>query len=246
MKDGVIKRLEEDKYLLKLNNSYIFLDKYLNVRENIFKVIRFKFKKNNFAEIEMPNLLEEEFIADSPIYNLLDRIKQFKVFFSGRKFFNLAHSHEEIFSKFVANKKINKNSVFYQITKKYRPEFSNSIYNLNEFYMVDMYFLADSTKVLDDYYRLIKSIFSEIMSELKMSFKISKNFIDPEFKVHSQEFYSQDESNNDNIEIAHIFQLNEMYSKIYFPKLNVKHMICFGIGIDRLAILKCIKGVSNE
>jgi len=244
MKDGMIKKLEDNKYLLKLNNSYIFLDKYLQVRENILKVIKSKFKKNNFTEIEMPNLLEEEFIADSPIYNLLDRIKQFKVFFSGKKFFNLAHSHEEIFSEFVANKKINKNSVFYQITKKYRPEFSNSIYNLNEFYMMDMYLLADSTKILNDYYKLIKSIFSEIMSELNISFKISKNFIDPEFKVNSQEFYSQDELNND-IEIAHIFKLNEMYSKIYFPKLNIRHMICFGIGIDRLAILQCVRGTKQ-
>lgn len=129
------------------------------------------------------------------------------------------------------------NITYYCISNKFRDELRcyNGLERCKEFIMLDAYSFHDTLQNLQDQYQKIRAIFISIFDELRLKYEIKKSDNGEIGGSISEEFIVN------GIEIAHIFQLDDKYTK----SLEVTHvdknnnncytlMGCYGIGISRL------------
>lgn len=151
---------------------------------------------------------------------------------------------------------------FYQISKKFRNELRprNNIIRCLEFEMKDGYSFHTSKECADEFYNLIKKSYLSIFNELGINVKILNSDTESMIAESSEEFIYQSQSvvetkkhNLYGIEIGHIFQLGNSYSKnlnIMYTNQNnnleTVFMNSYGIGLYRLLYIFIEKLINME
>ncbi|CAL4320399.1 aminoacyl--tRNA ligase-related protein [Buchnera aphidicola] len=234
---------------------YTWLPNGIRVLNKVKKIIHTEMKKNNVIEINMPILQSSKFFKTSKRIKLYGN-ELFKTKDRNNKIFILSPTHEEIITTLIKNKiKSYKELpiILYQIQTKFRDEIRprSGILRAREFIMKDAYSFHINKKSLQKTYFKIYAAYIKIFNSMNLNVKIkpAKNgiiggSISHEFHVQYKKNNQKNHSKNKqkkSIEIAHIFQLNKTYSKlfdlfVYNKKKQKKtlEMGCYGIGVTRL------------
>lgn len=134
----------------------------------------------------------------------------------------------------------------YQIENKYRDEMraKGGMIRGKEFLMSDAYCFCSDKSDLERIYQSVRQAYITIFNRLGINFEISSSDVGEMGGSYSEEFrcksaYGEDKgSDGDNyLEIAHIFNLGDRYTKAFkFQGSNKKDILmgCFGIGVSRL------------
>ncbi len=156
--------------------------------------------------------------------------------------FCLGATAEEIITQIYHDyyhKKKSDLSVF-QIGQKYRDEIRvrSALVRAKEFIMKDGYSFHSNIEQSQAHYQLVRQAYQEIFSYFDLSVDIQASDTGEIGGKFSEEFLIHSDFEEDKkLEIAHIFNLGDTYSK-YFNLLNEKNefvqMNCYGIGISRL------------
>jgi prolyl-tRNA synthetase len=142
----------------------------------------------------------------------------------------LARTAEELAANYFSQNK--KEGVIYQIKAKFRDEKSTELDFLKrrEFTMLDAYsFDADHSESQKTYQKM-KKCFAEILNDLGIPHSIQPAG-DVCSNVQSEEFICGLE-NMAGVEVGHIYQMGNLYTKPY--GLEQVMMGSYGLGIDRL------------
>ncbi|CAL4320601.1 Proline--tRNA ligase [Buchnera aphidicola (Chaitophorus sp. 3695)] len=235
---------------------YTWLPNGVKVLKKIIKIINQEMKKNNAIEINMPIL------QSSKLWEKSKRIKMygkelFKIIDRNQNNLILSPTHEEIITQLVKNKINSYKSlpmILYQINTKFRDEIrpKSGVLRAREFIMKDAYSFHINKKSLENTYENIYQSYIKIFKKMNLKIKILQAENGIIGGNISHEFYINIKNSkkikknilkkkNTQIEIGHIFQLNQIYSKIFnaFIYTNQKkkkflEMGCYGIGISRL------------
>ncbi|CAL4320523.1 Proline--tRNA ligase [Buchnera aphidicola (Periphyllus testudinaceus)] len=235
------------------NGIYTWLPNGIRVLKKIKKIIRKEMNKNNFLEICMPIL------QSSKLWEQSNRIKSygrelFKVFDRHKKKLILSPTHEEIVTNLIKNYISSYKELpitMYQIQTKFRDEIrpKEGILRTREFIMKDAYSFHENKKSLKKTYNNMLNSYLKIFYKMNLKTKIIKvnngvigGSLSHEFHVNYNKSKKNKYCNNKkSIEIGHIFQLNQTYSKIFNACIQTKkknnkiiEMGCYGIGISRL------------
>ncbi|MCW5197664.1 aminoacyl--tRNA ligase-related protein [Buchnera aphidicola] len=234
---------------------YTWLPNGIKVLKKVIKIIHHEMKINNAIEINMPILQSSKLWIKSnrmktygkELFQIIDRNKNNLI---------LSPTHEEIITQLV-KKKINSYKSFpmilYQINTKFRDEIrpKSGILRSREFIMKDAYSFHTNKKCLNQTYKKIYQSYIKIFKKMNLKVKISKaqngvigGNISHEFYINTINFkknINKIKEKKNKIEIGHIFQLNQVYSKIFnaYIYTNQKkkknlEMGCYGIGVSRL------------
>ena len=134
----------------------------------------------------------------------------------------------------------------YQIGNKYRDEMraKGGLIRGKEFLMSDAYCFSHSDEELINTYNEVRSAYIKIFTRLGIQFEIVSSDVGEMGGNFSEEFrckssFGEDKgSDGDNyLEIGHIFNLGDRYSRNFDLKDNQKNHVlmgCFGIGVSRL------------
>lgn len=172
------KLLIKSGMIYKISNGvYSYLPLGFKVVENIKKIIREEFNKNNMIELLMPSLINEN------IFEITNRIKKFDkeiIKYKDRNNNNLClcPTHEELFTIIASNRiKSYKDLHFtmFQISNKYRDEeyTKNALYRKKEFTMCDAYSFDTSAESLDISYNTMYHTYTNILKRLNIDFLVA-------------------------------------------------------------------------
>lgn len=163
--------------------------------------------------------------------------------------FCLGATCEEAITNIVKNHYNNTqmNVNVYQIGNKYRDELraKAGLMRSKEFIMKDGYSFASSEEKLEATYQEVRQAYCNIFDRLGLKYSIVSSDNGEIGGKSSEEFhcesiYGEEEvDGKTTLEVAHIFNLGQEYSKKMEVFNNIKehvHMGCFGIGISRLVM----------
>lgn len=163
--------------------------------------------------------------------------------------FCLGATCEEAITNIVKNHYNNTqmNVNVYQIGNKYRDELraKAGLMRSKEFIMKDGYSFASSEEKLEATYQEVRQAYCNIFDRLGLKYTIVSSDNGEIGGKSSEEFhcesiYGEEEiDGKTTLEVAHIFNLGQEYSKKMEVFNNIKehvHMGCFGIGISRLVM----------
>lgn len=134
----------------------------------------------------------------------------------------------------------------YQIGNKYRDEMrvKGGLIRGKEFLMSDAYCFSGSEEELEKTYKEVRQAYINIFNTLGIKFQIVSSDVGEMGGSFSEEFrcessFGEDtgEDGKNYLEIGHIFNLGDRYSKSFDLKNNMKNHVlmgCFGIGVSRL------------
>ena len=137
----------------------------------------------------------------------------------------------------------------YQVGNKYRDELRAraGMIRSKQFVMKDGYSFCTSSEELDEAYRGVRAAYERIFKRLGLAYSIVASdtgeiggSFSEEFVVESE--YGEDSNGKKLLEVAHIFQLGQVYSEKMDLRDNLKqfvHMGCYGIGVSRLMMALC-------
>jgi prolyl-tRNA synthetase len=228
---------------------YMWLPNGIRVLKKVIKIIHKEMNKNHAIEISMPILQTSKLFEKSKRMELYGN-ELFKIIDRKKKKLVLSPTHEEIVTHLI-QKKIRSYKelpiILYQIQTKFRDEIRprSGILRAREFIMKDAYSFHINKKSLKKTYFKIYKSYIRIFHMFNLPIKVisAKNGIIGGSISH--EFHSPYKKKFDNskksIEIGHIFQLNQTYSKLFNlhvknkkKKKKILEMGCYGIGITRL------------
>lgn len=145
----------------------------------------------------------------------------------------------------------------YQIGNKYRDEMrvKGGLIRGKEFLMSDAYCFTHSEEEIVAIYNEVRQAYINIFTRLGIDFKIVSSDVGEMGGSFSEEFrckssYGEDvgEDGNNYLEIGHIFNLGDRYTKAFDVKDNLKQHVlmgCFGIGVSRL-IMALLEQLRDE
>lgn len=232
--------LEEANFVKKVSTgSYVYLHLMQKIVNKINNLIREKLNDANCLEIGLTQLQSANLWKETGRYDVYgDEMFHFKDRKSNDVI--LAGTNEEQITK-IASEMLQSykdmNVTFYNISNKFRDELRcyNGLERCKEFIMMDAYSFHDNSINLKAEYANIRNAFVQIFETLGLKYEIKASDNGEIGGSISEEFII------DNIEIAHIFQLDDKYSKALNAKYvdsdnSSKYMLmgCYGIGISRL------------
>lgn len=243
--------------MISKNSSgiYTWLPNGIKVLKKVIKIIHKEMKKNNAIEIHMPILQSSKLWEKSKRIKLYGK-ELFKIIDRNKNNFILSPTHEEIITQLIKNKINSYKSlplILYQVNTKFRDEIrpKAGVLRAREFIMKDAYSFHTDKKCLKNTYKSIYKSYIKIFKKMNLKVKIlqAKNGviggnISHEFYINIQDRkkkINNKSKKNIQIEIGHIFQLNQTYSKIFNTYIQTRNKIkknlemgCYGIGVSRL------------
>jgi prolyl-tRNA synthetase len=163
--------------------------------------------------------------------------------------FCLGATCEEAITQIVKNHYNNSqmNVNVYQMGNKYRDELraKGGLMRSKEFIMKDGYSFASTEEQLEETYALVRQAYCNIFNRLGLEYVIKSSDNGEIGGKSSEEFhcfsnYGEDETDGKtSLEVAHIFNLGQEYSKKMNLLNNTKehvYMGCYGIGISRMVM----------
>ncbi|WII23839.1 proline--tRNA ligase [Buchnera aphidicola] len=243
--------------IISKNSSgiYTWLPNGIRVLKKVINIINEEMQKNNAIEINMPILQSSKLFRKSKRIELYGN-ELFKTLDRKKKILILSPTHEEIITSLIKNKiKSYKDLpiILYQIQTKFRDEIRprSGVLRAREFIMKDAYSFHINKKSLKKTYSKIYKSYIKIFNSMNLNVKVIQANNGIIGGSISHEFHSQYNKNTKNnyykkntkksIEIGHIFQLNQTYSKLLnlslYNKKNKKKILemgCYGIGVSRL------------
>lgn len=156
---------------------------------------------------------------------------------------------EEAITQIVKNHYNNSemNLHVYQIGNKYRDELRTKagLMRAKEFIMKDAYSFCSTEQALEETYQKVRQAYCNIFERLGLEYFIASSDNGEIGGKSSEEFHCEsiygeaEFEGKQTLEIAHIFNLGQEYSRKMEVYNNVKefvHMGCFGIGISRIVM----------
>lgn len=228
---------------------YSWLSLGLNLEQKVEKIVIDEMEKAGFAQVRL------SLMQDSNLWKKTGRIDSY-----GQELFTLKNrkNHqfvlgatcEELITEIVKNhyNYSNMNVHVYQIGNKYRDELraKAGLMRAKEFIMKDAYSFCADENELEQMYQKVRGAYCNIFNRLGLQFKIvgSDNGeiggkSSEEFHCYSQYGEEADEEGKTSLEVAHIFNLGQEYSrKMELVNSSKEHvyMACYGIGISRLVM----------
>lgn len=222
---------------------YALLELGQRVSQNITKVIREELAVVGAGEISVNQLQSQDSWQTTEriqgygdeMYQLTDR--------KGNKML-LSPTNEEIITdlaKAMIKSYRQLSKTVFVVNNKFRDELraSNGLIRTKEFLMMDAYSFDETDQDLDISYKTIKMAFINIFDKLGVEYRIELSDNGEVGGSYSEEFIATTSSGD--VEIAHIFKLDDQYSKKLDAKFTGRggkqhHLImgCYGIGITRL------------
>lgn len=217
------------------------------LEQKVEKVIQEELNDIGFSQIRL------SLIQDSQLWKESDRYDSygdelFKLTNRKNREFVLGATCEESITSIV--KKYYNGSrtdlKLYQIGNKYRDEMrvKGGLIRGKEFLMSDAYCFSNSEEALAEIYQDVREAYIRIFTKLGLVFQIVSSDSGEMGGNFSEEFrclssYGEDvgEDGQNYLEIGHIFNLGDRYSKSFDLVDNTKsHVLmgCFGIGVSRL------------
>ena len=247
-----VELLEKTGFIKQVSSgSYVYLHLMQNIINNVNDLVRRELRSADAMEIGLLQLQSADLwkatgrLADygDEMYKVKDRKGRENV---------LVGTNEELVT-FVAANHIKSykdlNFTWFQINNKFRDEIRahGGLMRGKEFIMMDAYSFHDNLLSLEDEYNVMRNCIVNILTSLGLDYRIEKADSGEIGGSVSEEFIVNE------VEVAHIFQLDDKYSK----KLNGTYkdannedqyflMGCYGIGITRLIqVIADAKRVDN-
>lgn len=240
---STVELLESANFIKQVSTgSYVYLHLMQETLNNLNKIIR---QEMNLScmEIGLSQLQSADLWKKTSRYELYGE-EMFRFKDRKNRDMILAGTNEELVTH-LASQKIasyrDTNFTWYCISNKFRDEIRayNGLERCKEFVMLDAYSFHDTLENLQIEYANIRQAFCNIFDKLGLVYEIKKADNGEIGGSLSEEFII------DDLEVAHIFQLEDKYSKAldctYVDDKNQSHYVmmgCYGIGISRL--LQCI------
>ncbi len=235
-------QLMEKSCMFSQESAGIYSSMSLGVilEEKLQKIIDKHMGKAGFSKVRLSILQDGDLWEKTGRMDLYGE-ELFKVRNRKNKVFCLSATAEEsvtnLYMKFYHRQKANCN--IYQINTKFRDEMRarSGLIRAKEFIMKDAYSFG-SEESINNVYQLMMDTYKNILDELGLIYYIKQADTGEIGGSISHEFcVSSDLCENNELEVAHIFNLGTKYSEKFGllddSGKNV-HMACFGIGVSRL------------
>ena len=248
---STIELLERTNFIKQVSSgSFVYLHLMQQTLNNVCNIIKSELNES-CLEIGINQLQSAELWKKTGRYDAYgDEMFKFK----DRKDRDmvLAGTNEELITD-LASQKISSyrdlNFTWYCISNKFRDEIRtyNGLERCKEFVMMDAYSFHDNVENLTKQYDEMKRIFCRVFERLGLNYEVKKADSGEIGGSVSEEFVI------DGMEVAHIFQLDDKYSKTldckYVDRSNAYHNVmmgCYGIGISRLLqVIANVKRTNN-
>lgn len=225
------------------SGSYILLELGQRVVNKINYIIRQQLEIAGIGEISINQLQLQDSWQDTgrletygnELYQLTDR--------KGKKLL-LSPTNEEMvtnLAKSTISSYRHLSKTVFTINNKFRDELraSNGLIRTKEFLMMDAYSFDETYQDLDNSYQNMREIFINILNQVGVQYRIESSNTGEVGGSYSEEFIAT--TSFGDIEIAHIFKLDDKYSNLLDAKFvgqdGMRHnlmMGCYGIGVTRL------------
>ncbi len=215
----------------------------LKLLKQLENLISQKMESIGSSEIELALLQEERIWRESGRLELYGE-ELFRLKARGDKKLVLGATAEELVTNNVKDKYLGKRDInvsVYQIGKKFRDEIRAraGLIRSKEFVMKDAYSFSSSEAGAIEAYTKMRKAYEEIFQELGLDYLIEGADSGQMGGGMSEEFLVKSEFGDERglLEIAHIFNLGDKYSKtLGFHDADKKavQMGCYGIGVSRL------------
>ena len=220
------------------------------------KLLRSRLERAGCSEVRLPSLQPLSLWEDS---GRLDRLAStlFQIRDRRERALCLASTHEVAAA--VTAAKLRASGVplpirIFQISTKFRDEecYLPGLIRTSEFTMQDLYTFDENQKAAEDTYHQIREVYVDLLDEIRLPFSvIRQSNMGSIGGLESEEFHVEAECGNEttlstaersrpSLEVAHIYQLGDMYTRPIDAKYgnvdaaNRPAMMCsFGMGIER-------------
>lgn len=236
--------------LVHQDNSgiYSWLSLGLILEQKIEKIVSEEMEEAGFSQIRL------SLMQDCDLWKKTGRIESYgaELFrLKNRKEhdFVLGATCEELITDIVKNhyNRSNMDLHVYQIGNKYRDELraKAGLMRAKEFIMKDGYSFCANEQNLEDTYQKVRTAYCNIFNKLGLKYTIVSSDNGEIGGKSSEEFHciskygEAEHSEETTLEIAHIFNLGQDYSKKMDLVSNTNehiYMGCYGIGISRLVM----------
>ena len=217
------------------------------LEKKVEKIIQEELDEIGFSQIRLSLIQDAQLWKTSERYDSYGA-ELFKLKNRKDREFTLSATCEESITSIV--KKYYNNSRMdlkvYQIGNKYRDEMraKGGLIRGKEFLMSDAYCFSHNEEELIKIYNDVRAAYINIFTRLGLDFEIVSSDVGEMGGNFSEEFrckssFGEDKgSDGENyLEIGHIFNLGDRYTKAFDLKDNMKNYVlmgCFGIGVSRL------------
>lgn len=247
-----IELLEKGAFVKQVaSGSFVYMHLMQNIINNVSNLVRKQLHRADAMEIGLLQLQSADLWKATgryhdygeEMYRMKDRKGRDNV---------LVGTSEELVTHVAANHILSYkdlNFTWFQINNKFRDEIRThgGLLRAKEFIMMDAYSFHDSKAGLESEYANMRQAIISILTELGLDYRIEVADSGEIGGAVSEEFLVND------VEVAHIFQLDDKYSKAldgtYVDAENISHnflMGCYGIGITRLIqVIADTKRVGN-
>lgn len=217
------------------------------LEQKIEKIIQEELIKVGFSQVRLSLLQDAKLWKDSNRYEAYGA-ELFKLKNRKDREFVLGATCEESITTLVKDY-YNRSKMdvrLFQIGNKYRDEMraKGGLIRGKEFLMSDAYCFHHNDEELDKVYQNVKDAYVKIFNRLGLKFIISSSEVGEMGGNYSEEFrclssFGEDvgEDGKNYLEIGHIFNLGNKYSKAFDLLDNTNknvNMACFGIGVSRV------------
>jgi prolyl-tRNA synthetase len=216
------------------------------LEDKVNKIITEELENIGFSKIRLSNLQSSELWKNTGRFDLYGD-ELFKVNNRKQTQFVLSATAEEQITQIVKDyyNYTSTDLKLFQIGNKYRDELrtKSGLIRAKEFLMSDSYHFSNDYSKIKETYLKVKEAYIRIFNKLGIKFEIVSSDVGEIGGNYSEEFrclssFGEDSVKEDKyLEIAHIFDLGNRYSKDLELKSNSNdfvHMSCFGIGVSRL------------
>lgn len=236
------------------SGTFFWLPLGIKIKDKICQILREENNKYGL-EVQASSLVHEKFFLATDRINIFNK-EFFKILNRNKQQYFLAPTHEEVFASIIPNNSFSYKTLpiyLYQISNKYRDEIRprGGILRSCNFNMKDGYSFSISQECLNIIYENIKKLYIEIFKKLLIDIKINIVNDDTMLGYFSEEFIF--DNKEEIIEAAHIFKLGTVYTDKFNKtilnkegKQNKIYMGSYGIGVDRLVYIICIKILSKQ
>ena len=181
-------------------------------------------------EVELPTLVDYSKLKLDRRISIVRHFFCFRTSSRDKTGFLLTRTGEELAADYFFQTKTE--GIIYQIRTKFRDENGEELDFLKrrEFTMLDVYSFDSNSSEAQKTYQRMKRCFADILSDLEIPYstKISGDVCSG---VQSEEFICEDDRMR-GVELGHIYQLGNLYTKQY--NLENVMMGSYVFGIDRL------------
>lgn len=216
------------------------------LEEKVNTIITEELENIGFSRIRLSSLQSAELWKNTGRFELYGD-ELFKVNNRKQTQFVLSATAEEQITQIVKNyyNYTSTDLKLFQISNKYRDELrtKSGLIRAKEFLMADAYHFSNDYSNIKETYLKVKEAYIRIFNKLGIKYEIFSSDVGEIGGNYSEEFrclssFGEDSfKDNKYLEIAHIFDLGNRYSKDLELKGNNNdfvYMSCFGIGVSRL------------